>query len=207
MPDLNLDEIEKRYEKATPGEWGWSQQACYHTSPGIAIYSGTLSGKKSIRIASIRQQANTVLPKEQREANADFIAHARADIPALVAEVKRLRSGLDTEKAERVYYQDIVYSVCCTLDAINGNKVSLGEGVVCGTSLNPTRQVQDAMRRLLPELCGDAPDAITLRLEQARANALEEAAKICKLAKCRADYDPVLDGCAEKIRALKTKGE
>ena len=95
MPDLNMDEIEKRYEKATPGEWGWSQQACYHTSPGIAIYSGTLSGKKSIRIASIRQQANTVLPKEQREANADFIAHARTDIPALVAEVKRLRKYAD----------------------------------------------------------------------------------------------------------------
>ena len=109
MPDLNLDEIEKRYEKATPGEWGWSQQACYHTSPGIAIYSGTLSGKKSIRIASIRQQANTVLPKEQREANADFIAHARADIPALVAEVKRLREerGMPMANVEKLIREAI----------------------------------------------------------------------------------------------------
>lgn len=52
----------------------------------------------------------------------------------------------DQEKARRVYYQDIVYAVCNSLDRIFSKRP--GKGVVCGTVETPTRQVQD----LLPQI-------------------------------------------------------
>ncbi len=52
------------------------------------------------------------------------------------------------EIARRVYYQDIVYAVCNSLDRIFGNRVARGEGVVCGTLETPSTSVQD----LLPEV-------------------------------------------------------
>lgn len=198
MPDLNMDEIEKRYEKATPGEWGWSQQACYHTSPGIAIYSGTLSGKKSIRIASIRQQANTVLPKEQREANADFIAHARTDIPALVAEVKRMRE--EAKGREELRIRQLAAISTAALGYLKEGEVI--EDCLWTAALHDVIALYEKYNRLF------------VNESQATDNALEEAAKICdrlKVAECLARQDEdddiwndALDQAAEKIRALKT---
>ncbi len=50
----------------------------------------------------------------------------------------------EDEKARRVYYQDIVYAVCNSLDRIFSNRP--GKGVVCGTSTSPSQQVQQAMQ-------------------------------------------------------------
>lgn len=54
-----------------------------------------------------------------------------------------------SEKARRVYYQDIVYSVCSVLDEIDGRKA--GSGIICGTAETPSTEVQDRMKRLLAE--------------------------------------------------------
>jgi hypothetical protein len=50
------------------------------------------------------------------------------------------------EKARRVYYQDIVYSVCNALDRIFAKRP--GRGVVCGTADEPSTQVQELMQEV-----------------------------------------------------------
>ena len=69
-----LDEIERRAMRATPGPWTSFIEGRDHTSGSSFIRTGgediELSG------ATIDDQ--------------DFIAHARHDIPALIAEVRRL---------------------------------------------------------------------------------------------------------------------
>lgn len=60
--------------------------------------------------------------------------------------------NLADEKRRRVYYQDIVYAVCNTLDRINRSQGIMGEAgsndgrIVCGTIEHPSTKVQDLMR-------------------------------------------------------------
>lgn len=62
--------------------------------------------------------------------------------------------SLVKEKARRVYYQDIVYAVCNTLDRINRSIGLMGHlgytnsTVVCGTVDTPSDQVQKLMREV-----------------------------------------------------------
>lgn len=53
---------------------------------------------------------------------------------------------LDDEQKRRIYYQDIVYAVCNSLDRIFGKRP--GKGIVCGRMESPTTQVQDHMREI-----------------------------------------------------------
>lgn len=55
-----------------------------------------------------------------------------------------------TERMRRIYYQDIVYTVCNVIDNIRGNKP--GSGIVCGTSDSPATNVQKEMWKLKREL-------------------------------------------------------
>lgn len=79
VPDL--DAIRARVEAATPGPWfAWSR--------GV----GWLIG--------LDPDANQCIPGGfrtdiAREADAEFIAHARTDVPALLAEVEQLRAQWD----------------------------------------------------------------------------------------------------------------
>ena len=57
---------------------------------------------------------------------------------------------MKTEKERRVYYQDIVYRVCDSLDAFDGNVHD--SGLVCGTADDPRTQVQDRLDQILSEL-------------------------------------------------------
>jgi len=71
-----LNAIKERTEKATSGPWYWS------TDSGDSLESDeayVLSATSDWHI-------------DGRYSNKEFIAHAREDIPALVAEVERLRS-------------------------------------------------------------------------------------------------------------------
>lgn len=73
MNEQELNEIKARAEAATPGPWrryNWD-----HVSNGDEVVCDT------------RPESN--FPNEFAE-NADFIAYARTDVPALVAEVERL---------------------------------------------------------------------------------------------------------------------
>jgi hypothetical protein len=96
---VDLEAIKERAAKATPGPWthpgAWDGQApnrrlrvLLSQGPGILATVGTRPNGEPMREG-----------REQRlqaaHATAKFIAHAREDIPALVAEVERLRGLLE----------------------------------------------------------------------------------------------------------------
>lgn len=59
--------------------------------------------------------------------------------------IQTLEKAAADEKRRRIYYQDIVYNVCNTLDYLAGNTASNGARIVCGTADSPATGVQDAM--------------------------------------------------------------
>jgi len=73
LTDDDLSEIEARCNAATPGPWEVRNPGCW---PGEIGPTGVSGG--SVATASCHD-------------NAEFIAHAREDVPALVAEVRALR--------------------------------------------------------------------------------------------------------------------
>lgn len=82
MPDEQLQEIRERAEQATPGPWRYqSWEWRIYSPPGTQLSLDWL--------ASVEGSA---IP----DADGDFIAHAREDIPVLLAEVERLRKLLDS---------------------------------------------------------------------------------------------------------------
>jgi len=90
MTDEQLAEIEARAAKATPGPW--------HHDDLQTVQGGT--------IAQQHLAVNVVDPRDeygispQGHCDADFIAHARQDIPALIAEVRSMRRAIASWKQE-----------------------------------------------------------------------------------------------------------
>jgi hypothetical protein len=84
---LNDDELEsmrQRCELATPGPWQSFIEGRDHTSGSSFIMTGAGTGRGN----NIELSGATV-------ADQDFIAHARQDIPRLLAEIGRLRGLKD----------------------------------------------------------------------------------------------------------------
>jgi len=83
MSDERLAEIKARVEAATPGPWERNNLA---GRPEREVFAGDyLIGDFGVGGWKDDEGADRV------EINADFIAHARQDIPGLLAEVQRLR--------------------------------------------------------------------------------------------------------------------
>lgn len=83
----NLEAIEARYEAATPGPWFddfWKENP--------ALYHIIWIGSKAIGEIGRHQRTD----QTRVAADAAFIVNARTDVPALVAEVRRLREGIRT---------------------------------------------------------------------------------------------------------------
>lgn len=88
MTNDQLEAIRKRAEAATPGPW--------------EVWTGC----SWRRIGSSRTAREVILPTNHpsdnhpdlsmREEDGEFVAHAREDIPALLAEVERLRGEIET---------------------------------------------------------------------------------------------------------------
>jgi hypothetical protein len=100
MTTLDLDAIRKRVDATSPGEWlAISDNG---RKNGIAVLGERTKRGTGLAIAVF---AGADVP--QRHADAAFCAHARTDVPALVAEVERLRAELAaTEVAPRVTFTD-----------------------------------------------------------------------------------------------------
>lgn len=75
-----------------------------------------------------------------------------AEVAAHEADLEHEVEELKKEKARRIYYQDIVYKVCSMIDAAQGNHISKGTGVVCGTLETPSTEVQEQLAKLLSRL-------------------------------------------------------
>jgi hypothetical protein len=109
MPTEQLDAIEQRCADATSGEWGWYDGGNY--ADVVADYKSTGWGSYSCRQQVAHIEADWSLDDSEHEdwdesqaseqacADAEFIAHSRQDVPALVAEVRRLAVALATEQA------------------------------------------------------------------------------------------------------------
>lgn len=80
MTDLDLDAITARADAATEGPW---KAVIANICGDDSVYVETADGRS---VADLR---------DDQAAVATFIAHARADVPALVAEVRRLQAIVD----------------------------------------------------------------------------------------------------------------
>lgn len=82
-----IDEIRRRYEASTPGEWGWC------LGSGNMIGTAVLSRGSNTLICDC--QPDEWLDKDEKRKDhrpdLEFIYHAHQDIPYLLAEVERLQ--------------------------------------------------------------------------------------------------------------------
>jgi len=83
MTDDQLREIEKRCNAATAAPWESFIEGRDH-----------LSGDDFIRTGGMDGSGPDIYLTQATHADQDFIAHARQDIPALIAEVRRLKALL-----------------------------------------------------------------------------------------------------------------
>jgi hypothetical protein len=95
MSELDLDAIRARADAATPGPWAKPFCTDAPGDEGWWINNGRV-GTEEYSIGL------TMAYNPRAEADATFIAAARADIPALLDEVERLRALLPIVDAARV---------------------------------------------------------------------------------------------------------
>ncbi len=86
MNEKELAEIEARAEAATPGPWDIG-----HEAPPLYAGNNCITAKLGERVAIIFEANHNF----ELDNSANFIAHARQDVPALVAEVRRLTNLLE----------------------------------------------------------------------------------------------------------------
>lgn len=83
LSEEKIEEIRKRSQASRPGPWKSNIEGRDH-----------YSGSNFIMVPGDSSEMTTLeFSGKVTEADQDFIAHAREDIPALIAEIERLRSG------------------------------------------------------------------------------------------------------------------
>lgn len=102
LTDDEIREIEQRAAAATPGPWFVRQLDDDYAMSLVAVSIAPDTGQgerwpdfdhREIVAATLVQQPRYVdVADQQWDENAEFIAHAREDIPRLLAEIRRLRS-------------------------------------------------------------------------------------------------------------------
>lgn len=103
--DVDLDAIEQRANDATEGPWSfyagtlWSGTTADELARADAIYaSGVAYSDEAEDI--IERSGQLFYGDPKKPADAEFIAHARTDVPALVAAVRAERARADEAEAE-----------------------------------------------------------------------------------------------------------
>jgi hypothetical protein len=121
MEQQRLDAIKARAEAATPGPW--IAKTNRHPQCNGEPW-GWISGAKE----------NTTWSGRRGKANAEFIAHARTDIPDLIAEVERLEAELEATKQVNEGLRHIAESFADIEDyreySANGVRVVLVNGEI-----------------------------------------------------------------------------
>jgi len=85
MDEDDLRQIEARVDAASPGPWTSWIEGRDHTA-----------GSSFIETRSAEGRGDDIELLGASSADQDFIVAARSDIPALIAEVRRLRNLMDT---------------------------------------------------------------------------------------------------------------
>lgn len=119
MTESKLKAIEERAEKATPAPWqhgfddgsgrvtkdaDWPQGAYIVRGDDTIVTGGNFEG---------------IACGVEELADADFIAHARQDVPALIAEVRRLREVLHSIATECPHHD-----TCSAMASTTASKVN-----------------------------------------------------------------------------------
>jgi predicted oxidoreductase len=89
LSDRELDAIERRAASASPGPWTSFIEGRDHLSGDTFIRIGGEHDDTPDMYVSISEAGQ--VSKNVPDSDLDFIAHARQDVPRLVAEVRRLQ--------------------------------------------------------------------------------------------------------------------
>jgi hypothetical protein len=89
MTQEQVDEIKARVDAATPGPWLSRTSSNWVDGKRTTTEYFVMREDDDVAVCADCVDPNTSKPSE---ANADFIAYAREDIPALLAEVERLQA-------------------------------------------------------------------------------------------------------------------
>jgi len=126
---LDLDDIEARVNAATDGPWGFYDGETYAdvaadmqvTSPGSYNYREKIARLEDENYwdDGDHEDHDDSRAPEQMAANAAFIAHAREDVPALIAEIRRLRDELADARAQAL--RDAA-EICDEAGAVYGSR-------------------------------------------------------------------------------------
>lgn len=148
---LDLDPIQARADAATPGPWGHFDGNDY--ADVAADYQQTGRGSYSSRQQVARIEADWCFDDPQREdwdeddaaaqavVDAEFIAAARTDVPALVAEIRRLRTelaGMTDLKDRALTKQDTIRAELEQYTALDLGAPDGRVSASCDTSEHPT---------------------------------------------------------------------
>ena len=111
--ELDLNELERRANAATPGKWTWKQVGCFNT-PGYAVFWPDTS-KGGVHYRRLDSGGGML------EADANFVAAAN---PAVVLElVRRLREA----EARVTALRYIAWEVAGYMDCVHAAKRAIGE--------------------------------------------------------------------------------
>lgn len=106
MTEEQLQAISARVNKATPGKWG-----------AVPIY-----GEDEFYVYGDNMNEGVASEVYEKE-DAEFIAHAREDVPALLAEVERLREALEFYANENNYDTPSDYGIGLYCEVTDDNGV------------------------------------------------------------------------------------
>ena len=98
-----IDEIERREQAATPGPWRWEDWETPTTNYGEFTLVAPPETRYLASLVMDSDLGNPIISDEEHSISQDdrgFIAHARTDIPALIATVRHERER--AEVAERL---------------------------------------------------------------------------------------------------------
>ncbi len=86
LTDRDLDQIHARCVAATPGPWRYMREGRDHTSGDSFIMTGTADDRHADLYINADGEPAT-------DADWEFVANARQDLPRLLDEVERLRKS------------------------------------------------------------------------------------------------------------------
>ena len=119
MTEQELEQIEARANAATPGPWTGDR------SDGTIKYKMLGGENHNFVILDVDHKNNSsgfytedYIPYEQCTANEEFVKHARTDIPALIAEVRRLEADLE-------HVTTVGESLATSLDGVKADNARL----------------------------------------------------------------------------------
>jgi hypothetical protein len=98
LPEAELVKIEQRAENASPGPWQAFIEGRDHLSGDTIIRIGGLDMSMPDMYIHYSSSGPTEVPVP--DADLDFIANARQDIPRLVVEVRRLKGLLSDSSSK-----------------------------------------------------------------------------------------------------------